>query len=184
MTPQFCIEPVAALERGGRMRLIIHDLEPGRFERLFAGQLGDLHVISPDAPIHHCLGCFGCWVKTPGACVIRDQYGDLGELLASCQEVVIISRCCYGGFSPFVKNILDRSISYIHPFFVNRNGEMHHRRRYNHQARLKVWFYGEVTEEEKVTARGLVAANAVNLWWDAAGVSFYRDISEMEGEVL
>lgn len=165
------------------MRLVIHDLESDCFKQLFPGQLGDLHIISPEAPIHHCLGCFGCWVKTPGACVIRDHYGDLGELFARCQEVLIISRCCYGGFSPFVKNVLDRSISYIHPFFVNKNGEMHHRRRYSNRARLEVWFYGDTTEQEKHTARGLVEANTINLWWEAAGVEFFQIPEEMEGRL-
>jgi multimeric flavodoxin WrbA len=23
-------------------------------------------------PLRHCVGCFGCWVKTPGMCVARD----------------------------------------------------------------------------------------------------------------
>jgi hypothetical protein len=169
-----------AVERVEVMRLVIHDLEPGHIDRLFPEQPLNLLVISPDAPIHHCVGCFGCWVKTPGACVIRDRYGDLGELLAKSQDVLIISRCCYGGFSPFVKNVLDRSISYIHPFFVNKNGEMHHRRRYSNHARLTVWFYGNVTEQEANTARGLVEANAVNLWWEAAEVEFYPSPKEME----
>ncbi|NLM42198.1 MAG: flavodoxin family protein [Firmicutes bacterium] len=165
------------------MRLVIHDLESDYFEQRFSGQLSNWHVISPTTPIHHCLGCFGCWVKTPGACVIQDQYANLGELLALCQEVLIISRCCYGGFSPFVKNVLDRSIPYIHPFFVNKHGEMHHRRRYSNRSRLKVWFYGETTEHEKITALGLVQANAVNFWWEAAGVEFYGDPAEMEGRM-
>ncbi|WP_407654270.1 MULTISPECIES: hypothetical protein [Caproicibacterium] len=35
--------------------------------------------------------------------------------LSQCDELILISKCCYGGFSPFVKNVLDRSIPYIHP---------------------------------------------------------------------
>ena len=64
------------------MRLVINDLEPDCFKKLFPGQLGDQHIISTEAPIHHCLGSFGCWDKTPGPCDIRDHYGDLGELIA------------------------------------------------------------------------------------------------------
>jgi len=167
------------------MRLIIHDLDQADFHRISAHFPGDQRVVSPgNGSIAHCLGCFGCWVKTPGACVIRDQYGDLGELLAQCKEVTIISRCCYGGFSPFVKNVLDRSISYVLPFFVIKDGVMRHKRRYAKSARLRVWFYGEISEQEMATALGLAQASAVNLWWDLVGVSFFRDAAELEGQML
>lgn len=112
------------------MRLLIHDLNNEEFQELFTKQMSETMIISDNGTIRHCIGCFGCWVKTPAACVIRDDYGDMGENLSKCKDLIIISKCCYGGLSPFVKNVLDRSISYIHPYFVTRNGEMHHRRRY------------------------------------------------------
>jgi len=163
------------------MRLLIHDLETKDFQKLFPDMSSDMMVISDNGTIHHCIGCFGCWVKTPAACVIRDEYGDMGELLSKCSEVIVISKCCYGGFSPFVKNVLDRSISYIHPYFEIRNGEMHHRRRYNNKINLKVWFYGKnITETEKITAERLVKANAVNLDCSTSKVAFIGSIKEME----
>lgn len=109
----------------------------------------------------------------------------MGEYLSKCNEVIIISKCCYGGFSPFVKNVLDRSISYVHPYFVIKNGEMHHRRRYQNNLDLHVWFYGEnITEKEKLTAQKLVKANAINLDCNESKVTFIRSIKEMEGQVL
>ena len=142
------------------MKLLIHDLEIKDFEKLFPNLLNETMIISDNKMIHHCIGCFGCWIKTPAACVIRDKYGDMGEYLSKCKEVIIISKCCYGGFSPFVKNVLDRSISYVHPYFVIKNGEMHHRRRYKNHIDMQVWFYGKnITEKEKQTAQKLVKAN-------------------------
>ncbi|NLL49299.1 MAG: flavodoxin family protein [Firmicutes bacterium] len=161
------------------MQVVIHDLSDEHFAKIWGVRP---HVVSKRDKIHHCLGCFGCWTRTPGACVIRDAYGDLGALLGSCDQVLIISECCYGGFSPFVKNVLDRSISYVHPYFTSRDGEMHHRRRYNNQVSLEVQFYGEVTEKEKYTAGELVKANARNLWWDVAKVSFCKDLSALGGQ--
>lgn len=166
------------------MRLLIHDLKTDDFQKLFPNLSSDTMVISDNGTIHHCIGCFGCWIKTPAACVIRDEYGDMGEHLSKCSEVIVISKCCYGGFSPFVKNVLDRSISYIHPYFVIRNGEMHHRRRYDNRIDFKVWFYGEITEREKATAKRLVKANAVNLDCNVSKVTFIGSIKEMEGQVL
>ncbi|WP_315120505.1 flavodoxin family protein [uncultured Clostridium sp.] len=167
------------------MKLFIHDLEANDFEKLFPNSLDDTMIISDDGKIHHCIGCFGCWIKTPAACIIRDKYGDMGEYLSKCKELIIISKCRYGEFSPFVKNVLDRSISYIHPYFATRNGEMHHRRRYENQIDMQVWFYGEnITEKEKQTAQKLVKANSINLDCNVRRVSFIHSIEEMEGQVL
>ncbi|WP_346940776.1 flavodoxin family protein [uncultured Clostridium sp.] len=167
------------------MKLLIHDLESKDFKELFPNHLDDTMVISDDGTIHHCIGCFGCWIKTPVACVIRDKYGDMGEYLSKCKEIIIISKCYYGGFSPFVKNVLDRSISYIHPYFVIRNGEMHHRRRYKNHIDMKVCFYGEnITEKEKQTGEKLVKANSINLDCDISSISFVNSIEEMEGQIL
>lgn len=167
------------------MKLLIHDLESKDFKKIFPNQLDDTMVISDDGTIHHCIGCFGCWIKTPAACVIRDKYGDMGEYLSKCQEVILISKCCYGGFSPFVKNVLDRSISYIHPYFVISNGEMHHRRRYKNHMDMRVWFYGEnITEKEKQTSEKLVKANSINLDCHVSSISFVNSIEKMEDEIL
>lgn len=163
------------------MKLIIHDLEEEKFKALLQSTLDEVIIVSDDDSINNCIGCFGCWVKTPGACVIRDKYGDMGEYLSKSQEVIIISKCFYGGFSPFVKNVMDRSISYIHPYFQIRNGEMHHKSRYNNDFNLKVWFYGEdITEQEKQTAEKLIKANAMNLNCSAEQVTFIQDIAKIE----
>ncbi len=163
------------------MKLLIHDLDEGDFKALLPETTGSMKVVSDDATIHSCVGCFGCWVKTPGACVIRDSYGDMGAWLARCDELMIISQCFYGGFSPFVKNVLDRSISYLHPYFVTRNGEMHHKRRYDNRLGLRVWFYGEeLTGAERQTAEKLVRGNAVNLDCGVLEIRFAQGLEDMK----
>lgn len=167
------------------MKLIIHDLPKEDFTSLFSLPSEDIRIITNNSDIHNCIGCFGCWIKTPGKCTIRDNYGDMGEYLSQSDEMIIVSNCVYGGFSPFVKNILDRCISYVHPYFIFKNGEMHHRRRYNKQLNLRILFYGtDLTKEEKSTAQELVKANAINLHCDIYKISFYDEISEMKGVEL
>lgn len=162
------------------MRLLIHDLKEEDFKELLTSTIDDVMVVSDDNTFNNCIGCFGCWIKTPGVCVIRDRYGDMGECLSKCHEVIIISKCFYGGFSPFIKKVMDRSISYNHPYFVIRNKEMHHRRRYNNHFDLKVLFYGEnITEKEKQTAEKLIKANAINLDCTFQKVTFIKDIAEI-----
>lgn len=167
------------------MKLLIHDLDERAFQSIFPEPMKDVRVISDDGSIKPCIGCFGCWVKTPGQCILKDSYSHMGEYLVESDEVILISRCTYGGFSPFVKNVLDRSISYIHPFFEIRNGEMHHKHRYDHRFDMKVWFYGDdITELEKETAERLVKANSINMDCRVKNLAFVREPGLIQGGVL
>src|SRR4030065_1858536 len=46
-----------------------------------------------------CTGCFGCWVKTPGACVIDDPGRDVARAALHCDLLVILTPVTYGGGS-------------------------------------------------------------------------------------
>ncbi len=164
------------------MHLIVHDLKPDEAS-LMVPQTG-AHVVFDDGTIQPCIGCFGCWIKTPGRCVLDDGYENLGELLSHCEQLTVLSQCVYGGFSPFVKNVFDRSISYVQPGFVLKNKQMHHRRRYDNVIRLRALFYGQnLTNQERATAVDLVYANALNFDAHVAEISF-RDRPQSFGEAL
>ncbi len=162
------------------MKLIITDTDNLKFSIE-----GEHKIIRPKKKIRHCIGCFGCWVKTPGKCVIQDGYEGTGIDMGKCTELILISRCCYGSVSPFVKTVQDRAISYIHPDFVLRGGEMHHKRRYKNIISLSAYFYGEnITEAEKETARSIIEANADNYDGRVKGVHFLKEAKELEGIAL
>lgn len=167
------------------MKIIIHDLKEEEFKDLSISGLDDTLIISDDGTIHNCIGCFGCWIKTPGTCVIKDKYQNLGENFSKSDEIIILSKCLYGGLSFFVKSVIDRSISYNHPYFVIRNEEMHHRRRYNNHIDLSVYFYGDdITENEKQTAEKLIKANSINLDCSVKRIKFLNNIKEINGFML
>lgn len=163
------------------MILLIHDLQNEDAVQLVSSYPQATVVVTDDGSIRPCIGCFGCWIKTPGQCVLVDKYSNMGGLIASCSELHLVSSCVYGGYSHFVKNILDRSISFIHPYFVIRQGETHHRLRYEQSPDLRVCFYGkDISEVEKETARNLVKANALNLGCSNHSVSFVNGFTEMK----
>lgn len=162
------------------MKMIIHDLSQQDFTILHCGTETDSIIISDDGSIHNCIGCFGCWTKTPGACVLKDSYNNMGELLSKCDELVIISECVYGSYSPFVRNVLDRSLPYLLPYFEKRNNETHHKMRYANKIALSVYFYGgHVSETEQKTAKALVAANGINFGTSKSNTFFYKSVQDI-----
>lgn len=160
------------------MKLVISDVDNLPFS-----SSEDTVIIKDNGKIHNCIGCFGCWVKNPGQCLIKDGYEDMGKKLSMCSELILISKCTYGSLSPFVKNVLDRGISYIHPNFVIRNGEMHHKRRYKNIIKITAYFYGEdISDFEKETAEKLILANSVNYDGIVEKVIFINNVDELRGD--
>jgi len=152
------------------MKLLIHDLSKEEWDKIKSDYNG-WEVISDNGQIKPCVGCFGCWTKSPGECVIKDGYNRMGELIHKADEVVVMSKLTYGGFSSFVKNVFDRSISWVLPFFEMYQGEMHHQKRYAEDKPLKVIFRSSsFTEDEKHAAKQYV---------DAVCRNFHANLSEV-----
>ena len=158
------------------MKLVIHDLKPEAWARI-AGNYPDARVVSEDRPIRPCVGCFGCWCVTPGECVVKDGFHDMGEQIHRAEEVVVISRYTYGGFSGFVKNVFDRSLAYVLPQFEIVKGESHHKKRYEEDKPFTFIFYGqELTEAEKRSAWRYVKAVCTNIRGHVKNVLFREEM--------
>ena len=159
------------------MKLLIHDLEKSNENILLNTRGEDITVISDNGKIKPCICCFGCWIKTPGQCVIKDGYENMGVLLSKCIQMIIISKCFYGTYSPFIKNVLDRTVCpYQLPYFKIINGETRHPKRYKNNYTLTVYFYGKVTEAERETAQKVVNAYQKNVH-----IYFYETFEEIKG---
>ena len=183
---------------GGRfvMKVVIHDMNREEFEKIYEklkveviekkikksrnwieNNEEEVKIISDENKIKNCTGCFCCWIKNPGRCILKDGYENLAELYSKAEKIIIISKCCYGTYSPFIKNVLDRSIPYLLPFFKLKNNEMHHTIRYKRKLFLEVYFYGkDLTELEKNIAEKTVKANCINLNIKKFNVSFLGNI--------
>ena len=60
--------------------------------------------------IANCTGCFGCWTKTPGKCVIRDDATKVYPYIAKSDNLIYISKILYGGYDTPMKTMLERAI--------------------------------------------------------------------------
>lgn len=163
------------------MKLVLHDLsssDAGQY--LSVADQATYQIVGPSqkAPVK-CIGCFGCWIKNPGECVMKDGFNRMGEYIGNCESFTIITQSRYGEFSQFIKNVLDRSISAVHPYFVKRNGEMHHKLRYQNSPELRVICYSnDLSEEEKDTFEKRIHATGVNLGCSSSNVTFLNGLHE------
>lgn len=105
---------------------------------------GVKHYIIKDLKINRCTGCFGCWVKTPGVCVISDDNQEINRATINADFVLWASPLVMGFPSRYLKKKIDRFIPLIHPYFEVVNGEAHHRSRYP-----KYPLYGLLAQPEK-----------------------------------
>ena len=159
------------------MKVIIHDLD-----QPYDGMM-EAHcdrVIPADGKYAPCQGCFGCWTKHPAECFMKDSLRQACRIIGQADELVIVTRNLYGGYSARVKNVLDRSIGTSTPFSTYRGGQMHHTLRYGKHSLWKVIVYGEITEAEKASFRYLAERNAVNDGFARSEVLFLRELTELE----
>ncbi len=121
-------------------------------------------IFLKDIDIKPCLGCFGCWLKTPGICIINDAARDITKQMRQCGIIIFLTPVTFGGYSSDLKKVLDRSIGLILPFFRKINGEIHHKPRYATFPNLICIGTMEKQNSNKANIfKTLVERNAVNL---------------------
>ncbi|GFZ33211.1 flavodoxin [Clostridium zeae] len=104
-----------------------------------------------------CIGCFGCWIKTPGKCVIKDLIGEINRNYISSDTVIYLTPVIFGQYSSNIKNVIDRSQPYVLPFFKKINGTTKHPLRYEKNPKEIIIAYNdEIIEEEKNTFLDLI----------------------------
>ena len=82
--------------------------------------------------VRYCVGCFGCWLKTPGRCVHHDEMDQVLRAFVRSDLFIMASPVRMGFTSSLLKKIHDRLIPVVLPYITFIKGEMHHRRRYRH----------------------------------------------------
>nr|WP_319488768.1 NAD(P)H-dependent oxidoreductase [uncultured Caproiciproducens sp.] len=97
-----------------------------------------------------CRGCFGCWVKKPGECVINDSISQINRAVMNSDVVVYLSPVVFGQFSANIKNVIDRWLPNMLPFFVTRpDGSTMHPPRYNtYPKQIIIGYANELTADD------------------------------------
>ena len=116
--------------------------------------------------ISNCVGCFGCWTKTPGKCVIRDDAVKVYPEIAKSDTLLYVSHIKYGGYDTVMKTMLERAIPVQQAFIRLVNGETHHVQRKVVPKNATIIAYGEIGDEERGVFEKLVSRNAHNMCFE------------------
>ncbi len=128
------------------MRITILNGNPGRTS--FDNYLADLeteleakhHTVTQvnlrELTLRYCIGCFGCWVKTPGVCNAKDESCEMRLAVIHSDFTLWAAPLKMGFPSALLKTALDKSIPLIHPYIIVDHTEAHHRKRYDHYPRF------------------------------------------------
>jgi multimeric flavodoxin WrbA len=119
-----------------------------------------------DLKVADCVGCFGCWVKTPGICVIDDPAREIASKLAQTDLLIFVSPIVFGGYSYELKKVLDRQIPTLLPFMEKYKGELHHPSRYDKKHNVAaIGVLPDPNPESESIFKTLVYRNSLN--WQA-----------------
>lgn len=136
--------------------------------------------------IANCMGCFRCWTKTPGKCVIRDDATAVYPCIAKSNKVLYVSRLKYGGYDSVMKTMLERAIPIQQAFIRIHNDETHHVQRAVTPKQATIIAYGDIDEEERDIFRNLIARNASNMSFESYNIIFTTEamLDDMVNKVL
>lgn len=87
-------------------------------------------------PLRHCIGCWGCWVKTPGLCTCQDASLAMDQAVIESDFTLWASPLKMGFPSELLKMALDKHLPLVHPYLIIDQGEVHHLPRYLRSPRL------------------------------------------------
>lgn len=73
--------------------------------------------------IKPCLGCFSCWSKTPGECVIKDDMQEIYEKIKASDIIIESFPLYFFGMPSVMKCLTDRCLPFMLPYMGNQTGD-------------------------------------------------------------
>lgn len=143
------------------MKVIVHDLQEKSWKAL------GMRLQEKDIVISENKGCAN---------------KDIGGLMGRCSQLILISRCVYGGFSPFVQGVLEKYRKYFGPSLEMRHGQTHYEVKSENRNTFSMvcCFYGDnITQKEEQSARIQSVSDGISLQARGVKIVFYDTIDKM-----
>jgi len=121
-----------------------------------------------DLDLAPCNGCFGCWTKTPGECLVEDDARGLAAKVVAADTVAVAGPLAFGAWGSIAKSAIDRLICLILPHFTTVGGEVHHQRRYERYPRwIGLGTMPSTNAKAEAIFRRVIDGNAINMHYPA-----------------
>ncbi|RLE33806.1 flavodoxin family protein [Candidatus Acetothermia bacterium] len=118
-----------------------------------------------DLDIAPCKGCFHCWIRTPGECIVDDPAREIAREFIRSDLAVFITPIVFGGYSHELKKGIDRLIPVLLPYFTFVGNEVHHVRRYRgYPNLLGIGILPARDPEEEAIFSQLLLRNSINMY--------------------
>jgi multimeric flavodoxin WrbA len=124
-------------------------------KKLSDALVSDNHVVTililRDINVKYCIGCWGCWLKTPGECIVTDGSRDICLEYINSDLVLFASPVIMGFTSALLKKAHEKLLPLIHPYLELVQGEVHHIARYDKYPLMGLLLEkGKDTDEEDI----------------------------------
>jgi multimeric flavodoxin WrbA len=139
-----------------------------------------------DMNIKPCIGCFDCWIKTPGICVSKDDSPEIIRNYINSDFVLFASPVIMGFTSALLKKAQEKILPIGHPYFRLLNGETHHIKRYEKYPSIGLLLdKNKETDNEDINIiSDIYKRNAINLYTSLCFVKYLSDpVKELENEI-
>ena len=177
------------------MRLTILNGNPDKGNSVFEGYIEALknkltengHNVDTfllrEADIKYCVGCWGCWIKTPGECLHPDDTIGMRRSIINSDITIFASPIVAGYTSGLLKKIQDKMLPLLMPNIIYYKGEMHHLKRYPSYPRFACIVQWEQNTEAPVREifETLYKRFSINFH---TSVLFVKDINEPVEEAV
>jgi len=81
--------------------------------------------------IHPCIGCYTCWVKTPGTCVFKDDMPELLEKVLKSDVLVYATPLYNYNMTALLKAFQERLLPLLDPHLIKTGETYRHPHRYD-----------------------------------------------------
>lgn len=88
--------------------------------------------------IKNCRGCYACWIKTPGKCVIKDDMAPLLEKVKKTDMLVLATPIHTNTMTSYMKAFTERLIPLVQPFQEKEKNRYVHPKRFNYNIKVLV----------------------------------------------
>jgi multimeric flavodoxin WrbA/putative sterol carrier protein len=87
-------------------------------------------VYLKEKEIHSCVGCYTCWAKTPGVCVLKDDMPELLEKVRNCDILVYATPLYNFNMTSLLKAFQERLLPLLDPHLIKTEEGHRHPPRY------------------------------------------------------